>query len=74
VEAKLWQGCFKGLWVADAELDLDLNRLHGRSLYRFHNLSCPVQLMVKSGYSHPCSGRSQPGDRSRRSLAQIATC
>ena len=34
VEAKLWEGCFKGFRVADAELDLDLNRLHGRSLYR----------------------------------------
>src|SRR6185437_1425194 len=39
VEAKLWQGCFKGFRVADAELNLDLNRLNGRSLYPFHDFS-----------------------------------
>jgi hypothetical protein len=35
VEAEPGEGCFKGLQVADAELDLDLNRLHATSLYRF---------------------------------------
>jgi hypothetical protein len=34
VKSELWKSCFKGLQVADAELDLDLNRLHETSLYR----------------------------------------
>jgi hypothetical protein len=36
VKTELGERCFKGLRVADAELDLDLNRLHGMSLYRFY--------------------------------------
>jgi hypothetical protein len=35
VEAETGESCFKGFQVADAELDLDLNRLHATSLYRF---------------------------------------
>jgi hypothetical protein len=40
VESEPLDGCFKGFQVADAKLDLDLNRLHGTSLYRFH--ICPA--------------------------------
>src|SRR5205807_9789195 len=54
MEAKLWQGCFKGLWVADAELDLDLNGLHGRSLYRLRECRRSTESYAESSIVRSC--------------------